>query len=263
LQDLRVILAAAQLAQNDLTILQQKPPEAIHEAVVREPAEATTTHANEAFLPLTPVPISLNIAATPEQNETMTNKPLLPLNSYDLVVADVEKISFVFLNDYGGQASPLISAEFRAHAVMEGPLSRAKGELALSAEFYNDLRAAWEPLIEPWDMEMALLHAPGKPIEVQLSAQKMLQVVVNHALIAKALSIVTDWSADLKHLQRRKTEPFAPYRVENATGLPMKVMIVGETDTIQIPPFTEAHIGKRTRDTFKVQLLTSDVLILS
>ncbi|CAG9320988.1 unnamed protein product [Blepharisma stoltei] len=100
----------------------------------------------------------------------------------------------------------------------------------LELDYFNQRLMTWEPLIEPWGVEIQLSSTKDS-VSVDLKEySNSLQVNISYALIESLGYIYPEWSA-LDDIRESPTLVGNPYCFVNQTGLPIKVDIKQATSS--------------------------------
>jgi len=147
----------------------------------------------------------------------------------------LEGLHAVLINDCHGANSPFVAAELGAvTGVIQGFTEnmKMKATLQLSASFFNPLRVAWEPLVEPWDCCVFVQRqpAPGPAIKVDILSDSVLNVNAVEAFLSSLSTTLISWRGDGKG---NGADDYSPYWLSNETGSPLDMVLAGVTWTVR------------------------------
>ncbi|RKP26494.1 hypothetical protein SYNPS1DRAFT_27818 [Syncephalis pseudoplumigaleata] len=94
--------------------------------------------------------------------------------------------------------------------------------LPFHANFFNLKNSHWEPVIEPWQLQMNMTRPAGSgAMTVNLSASDRLEFNASQELIRTMLRMAEDWQSTDTPITSR--EEYVPYLIRNHTGYNMHV----------------------------------------
>lgn len=181
------------------------------------------------------------------------------------VQVNLEGIRIVFIDDFTNVHIPLIDlAVDRISTEIRDWSSALKvnGILKVHANFFNRMNSHWEPIIEPWSLDLSLLTKPGerekKMSEIVLSSEKALEIIASHAFLDSLLSVTGKMAVAKPRAASAYREVAKPYLIRNYTGHVLSLWSDskysngdGQAEVVEIPAGTELPFEFEDWKTFR------------
>lgn len=136
------------------------------------------------------------------------------------VQVNLEGIRVVFIDDFTNVHIPLIDLSVDRIAAEVKDWSGAlkvNGILKLHGNFFNRINSNWEPIIEPWSLDLSVL-TKGKMSEIVVSSEKALEIIASHSLLDSLLSVGAKIAVAKPRAASSYREVSKPYLIKNYTG---------------------------------------------
>lgn len=151
--------------------------------------------------------------------------PEIVVKLIEKVQVNLEGIRVVFIDDFTNVHIPLIdlSVDRIAAEVRDWTSGLSvNGILKLHANFFNRMNSHWEPIIEPWSLDLSLLtrknEAERKMSEIVVSSEKALEIIASHAFLDSLLSVTGKIAVAKPRAASSYREVAKPYLIKNYTG---------------------------------------------
>ncbi len=109
---------------------------------------------------------------------------------------------------------------------------KASTTFLTSINYYNMINSYWEPVMDPWDLQVKLARTLGAggegTMSVALTSRRRLELNLTSAFIEMAITNATLWAKEGERLQKEGGGSDAPFQVVNRTGYP--IMIWSDSD---------------------------------
>ncbi|GBG24825.1 Vacuolar protein sorting-associated protein 13A [Hondaea fermentalgiana] len=140
---------------------------------------------------------------------------------------------FLLVDDMHGQSSPVVELVARRSDsdIDIGPNGLlARTRIAIGADSYNHRLGAWEPLLEPWRVQVRALvptaergHLRGLRMSASVDSQSILNVNLTEAFVESVSGATQIWNPDKTHVGRNEfqRDSVSLFRIYNETGLPI------------------------------------------
>ena len=108
-------------------------------------------------------PVTLSNVSSPMPSESTLLQPSIPASVTKIieqVQVNLEGITAVFIDDFSNVHIPLLEVSVdrvAAHVQDWSSALKVNGVLKLHANFFNRLNSHWEPVLEPWSLDLSLL----------------------------------------------------------------------------------------------------------
>lgn len=168
---------------------------------------------------------SASSAATSAMDQLSLKTPAIKI--LERLQVNLEGIRLMFIDDFENVHIPLvdlavdrISAEVRDWS----SLASLSGILKLHANFFNRANSHWEPIIEPWALDLSLItHPQTRASEVLVASEKALEIMASHAFVESILSVLGKMSVARPRAASAYREVAKPYLIQNYTGHPISL----------------------------------------
>lgn len=144
---------------------------------------------------------------------------------------DFSGARFLLVDDMHGQSSPVIELVARRSNcdIDVGPNGLlARTYFSIGADSYNHRLGAWEPLLEPWRVQIRGLVPAGKRgqrlrMSASVDSQSILNVNFTEAFIEGVSGATQIWNPEKSHVGRGEfqRDSVSLFRIYNETGLPI------------------------------------------
>ena len=170
------------------------------------------------------------------------------------VQVNLEGIRVVFIDDFTNVHIPLIDLSVDRIAADVKDWSSAlkvNGILKLHGNFFNRMNSHWEPIIEPWSLDLSVL-TQGKLSEIVVSSEKALEIIASHSLLDSLLSVGAKISVAKPRAASAYREVSKPYLIKNYTGHSLSLWSDARSEEIvEIPSGTELPFEFEDWKTFR------------
>eukprot|EP00727_Mastigamoeba_balamuthi_P000803 m51a1_g1072 hypothetical protein (2769) ;mRNA; r:855370-865973 len=153
----------------------------------------------------------------------------------------------LLLNDRAARRVPLLkfrltSFDANVHFMEKTLMAAVKAEL--KADFYNLVKAAWEPLVEPWDVHVEVSRTGGAEKQTRLSVSSPTRLDINVTkhfveMVEVLLAMLRSGSAGQPPAQ---SAPFRPLLFRNVTGKQLSYAVSAEGPMVSVSPGAETPI---------------------
>ncbi|OAD68026.1 hypothetical protein PHYBLDRAFT_57710 [Phycomyces blakesleeanus NRRL 1555(-)] len=124
---------------------------------------------------------------------------------------------------------PMVDMTLKPFSVDVANWSRslsATVELATYINYFNIKNSHWEPLVEPWNVQLAISRnnmLPNDPLHVELLSDNILNLNVTHTFLESAMATMHLWDKRSYNGYHGERGAVAPYRIANHTGYKVHV----------------------------------------
>ena len=151
--------------------------------------------------------------------------PEIVIKLIEQIQINLEGIRVVFIDDFTNVHIPFIdisidriSAEIRDWTKE----LRVNGILKLHANFFNRSNSQWEPVIEPWTLDLSLVTKKNEVLkkmsEIVVSSEKALEIIASHSFLDSLLSVTGKMAVAKPRAASSYREVAKPYLIKNYTG---------------------------------------------
>eukprot|EP00049_Salpingoeca_infusionum_P001408 m.48084 g.48084 ORF g.48084 m.48084 type:complete len:4330 (-) comp11009_c0_seq1:451-13440(-) len=174
-----------------------------------------------------------------------------PLQRYSVRVI-CDSMNLCVIDDSNRKDVPLLNLQAQKFSLNSDVTQQGQTEVKLDVaavtgcDVFNPELSAWEPLVEQCNYCFSVDWEDGSKATVGLYADQRLDCVVSPVLLNTLIPTLQRWTTTYSDkAQRRSRVRFVPYRIQNETGLAIKVtprMNGVVFDSVDVQPTTEEHV---------------------
>ncbi|KAI9031000.1 hypothetical protein CLU79DRAFT_842748 [Phycomyces nitens] len=166
-----------------------------------------------------PTPSPSNILSVSELSKFIESKESLRASFQGMQVILIDEI----------HEMPMVDMTLKPFSVDVVNWSRslsATVELATYINYFNIKNSHWEPLVEPWEVQLAISRnnmLRNDPLHVEFLSENTLNLNVTHTFLESAMATMHLWDKRSDNGYHGERGAVAPYRVVNHTGYKVHV----------------------------------------
>ncbi|KAI9208535.1 uncharacterized protein BJ171DRAFT_419574 [Polychytrium aggregatum] len=110
-------------------------------------------------------------------------------------------------------------------------MPRLDAGLLLKVNYFNLKNSHWEPLVEPWQCSLHVMHPESKHLSVEFVSRKKLDVNISHVFCETVMSTMALLKKNQDRNLATRRDIHAPYLLRNRTGYSIFIWSEAQADT--------------------------------